>query len=271
MENKQDTNYGLQDLRRIMERLRSPDGCPWDRVQDHKSLRSSLLEETYEVLDGIEEDDMGGLCEELGDLLLQIIFHAHLAEEKGQFSLEDVVNGICTKLIRRHPHVFVEQREEDVEGVLKTWARIKQEEKGASSSILQDVSSRQPALMWAFEVQKKAAGVGFDWEDVMGAWEKLKEEIEEMEEEIPEGDNVEEELGDLFFSLVNVSRLLKLSPEVILQQAVKKFIQRFQVVEEEVLKKEKEWDDIPLEQLENYWEKAKGNDRKESRSGRDEI
>lgn len=257
MKDRQEKYHQLQDLQAIMKRLRSPDGCPWDRAQNHKTLCSSLLEETYEVLERIEEDDMEGLCEELGDLLLQVIFHARLAEEREAFSIQDVIHGICAKLIRRHPHVYLQQGEKDVEGAVKSWARIKQEEKGPAASILQDVSSKQPALMWAFEIQKKAAGVGFDWEDIMGAWEKFKEEVEEMEEEIPEGDDLEEELGDLFFSLVNVSRFLKLSPELVLRKAVNKFIQRFLLVEREVKKKEQEWDRVPLMELEEYWEQAK--------------
>lgn len=265
----EDKIYNLHDLKEIMEHLRGPEGCPWDRVQNHQTLRPSLLEETYEVLERIEEEDMEGLCEELGDLLLQIIFHAHLAEEEGAFTLEDVIHGISSKLIRRHPHVFKDATGESVEEVLKTWAQIKKEEKERekgkeeTASLLEDVSSRQPALMWAHEVQKKAANVGFDWDSLEGAWDKLKEEIEELERELIEreerGRELEEELGDLFFSLVNVSRFLHLSPEIALGQAVKKFVKRFGFVERKVLELHGEWEKIPLTQLEEYWQKAKKN------------
>lgn len=260
--------YDLHDLKRIMSYLRGPEGCPWDRIQNHQTLRSSLIEEAYEVLERIEDEDMVGLCEELGDLLLQVVFHARLAEEAGLFTLDDVIHGISSKLIRRHPHVFKDGKAESVGDVLKTWAQIKREEKGeegreGSPSLLEDVSSRQPSLMWAQEAQKKAAAVGFDWDSIEGAWEKLKEEVEELERELEQreerGLELEEELGDLFFSLVNVSRFLHLSSEMALRQAVKKFIKRFGFVERQVQELEDEWDKIPLIQLEEYWQEAKKN------------
>lgn len=253
----EDNYYSLKDLLRIMAQLRGEGGCPWDKKQDHKSLLPSLLEETYEVLERIEGGDMPGLCEELGDLLLQIVFHAHLAQERREFSFHDVIHGICSKLIRRHPHVFQDKSIGNVDAALRTWDQIKKEEKGQRISILKDVSSKQPALMWALEVQKKAASVGFDWETVEGAWEKLKEELLELQLELEKGEALEEELGDLFFSLVNVSRFLHLSPEITLRQAVKKFIQRFDYVEGQVMEKEDDWDKVPLTRLEEYWQKAK--------------
>lgn len=256
----QEEVYNLEDLRWIMRTLRGPEGCPWDRVQNYKTLCSSLIEEAYEVLERIEEDDKSGLCEELGDLLLQIVFHASLAEEEGEFTLDDVIHGISEKLLRRHPHVFQDESAKDVGEVLKTWAQIKEkekEEKGESSSILANVNSRQPSLMWAWEVQKKAAAVGFDWDSIEGAWEKLKEELGELERELTKKEKLEEELGDLFFSLVNVSRFLNLSPEMALRQAVKKFVQRFGFVESEVRHQGEEWESIPLDQLEEYWQEAK--------------
>ncbi len=251
--------YGWQDLKRIMEILRSPEGCPWDREQSAQSLTPSLLEEAYEVLEEIEAGSKEGLCEELGDLLLQVFFQAQIAEEDEDFSLEEVVDGICRKLIRRHPHVF--SSAEKNKGL--NWSQIKARErdKEGCESILAAVYSRQPALMWAEEIQKKAAEVGFDWKDFRGAWSKFKEEVAEMESLLKSGtdneDRLQEELGDLFFALVNVSRFLKLSPEMTLRQAVIKFINRFNYIEARVTEEEDDWEDLSLALLEDYWQEAK--------------
>ncbi len=197
-------------LREIVARLRAPGGCPWDREQTHESLRAALIEECYETIEAIEKADDANLREELGDLLLHVVMHAQMGEERDAFDFEDVVEAVCDKLIRRHPHVFGSAQATESAQVVRLWESIKRDEKGAGSSVMDGLPAAFPALLLAHEVQKRAARVGFDWDDASGALEKVEEEIEELREAISsEGrPTIEEELGDLFFSVVNLARKL---------------------------------------------------------------
>ena len=223
-------------LREIVARLRSPGGCPWDREQTHESLRAALIEECYEAIEAIEKADDGNLREELGDLLLHVVMHAHMAGERKAFSFEEVVEGICEKLIRRHPHVFGDSRAAETAQVLRQWEQIKLAEKGRESSVMDGLPSAFPALLRAQNAQNKAARVGFDWDDASQVLEKVEEEIEELREAISCGlkNNIEEELGDLFFSVVNLARKLGVDAETSLAGATRKFAGRFRAVEAEI-------------------------------------
>src|SRR5476649_787086 len=206
------TQPPIQQLRAIVARLRAPDGCPWDREQTHASLRAGLIEEAYEVVEAINQSDDANLCEELGDLLLQPVFHAQIAAEEGRFNLDDVARSIVEKLLRRHPHVFGEDRCADSAEVLRKWDDIKRAEKGErATSALDGISGGLPALMRAEKVQKKAARVGFDWSEVAPVVAKIREELAEVEAEVSAGaaPKIEEEIGDLLFSVVNLARKLK--------------------------------------------------------------
>ncbi len=251
----------LDRLLDIMATLRSEEGCPWDREQNHHSLREHLIEEAYEVLDAIQRNDMVDLEEELGDLLLQIVFHAQIAGENGQFNFSDVVRGICDKLIHRHPHIFSNTRVSSSHEVMTNWEALKKVEKGMTtqSQVLKAIPSSLPALMRAYKVQKKAADVGFDWDDIEGALSKVKEEWEEFlkahgEEE---QERIVEELGDLLFSIVNVSRFLKIQPELALGQTIEKFLRRFSYMEESSHKLGKKLEEMTLEELDELWNQSK--------------
>lgn len=251
----------FEDLVGIMEILRSPDGCPWDREQTHESLKPYLIEEAYEVLDAIDREDLFELEEELGDLLLQVVFHATIAEESGYFNIHDVTTGICEKLIRRHPHVFAQTHVEGSEEVLVNWEAIKKEEKKESLHIesMERIPSGMPALMRAYKIQKKAADVGFDWDDIKDAIAKIHEELDEFLEIYESGDleKTSEELGDLFFAVVNVCRFLKVRPEVALSRTNEKFLRRFRFIEEKSLEKGKDLNNMTLEEMDNLWNMAK--------------
>ncbi|SJZ74099.1 bifunctional methyltransferase/pyrophosphohydrolase YabN [Selenihalanaerobacter shriftii] len=249
-------------LVRIMEKLRSPNGCPWDLEQDHLSLRPYLIEETYEVLEEIENGDRFGLCEELGDLLLQVIFHAQIAKEENNFDIEDVIYSISEKMIRRHPHVFGDEDLSTSDDVLKKWDEIKASEKSFSSkdfkSVL-DITDGLPALMEAQKVQKKAAGVGFDWPIINQVLDKLEEELSEFKEALTIGQKskIREELGDVLFATVNVGRFLELDLELVLRDATQKFKKRFRYIEKAVRKTENDLNDMTLNELEELWQQAK--------------
>src|SRR5512138_3446084 len=220
----------------IMEKLRGPGGCPWDREQTLKTLRPYVLEETYEVLEAIDAGDPREHCEELGDLLLQIVFQAQLAQEEGKFEFADVAEAISRKLVSRHPHVFGSAEVKDAEGVLKQWAALKREEKrrkGGGRSVLEGVPREMPALARADRLTEKASRIGFDWPDAAGARAKVDEELAELDEAIAGGDRarIEHELGDALFALANVARKLSLPPEEALRGAVGRFIERFEYVE----------------------------------------
>ncbi|UNC90707.1 nucleoside triphosphate pyrophosphohydrolase [Candidatus Contubernalis alkaliaceticus] len=247
----------LSRLVDMMSRLRQPDGCPWDKKQTHQSLKPYLLEETFEVIHAIDQKDMDSLCEELGDLLLQVVFHSQLASETGSFHMGEVIEKICEKIIRRHPHVFGQERIEDAQGVSLKWSEIKRKEKKQKSLF----SSPQglPALKRAQKVQQQAAGVGFDWDKVDGAFDKVIEELKELDNVYKNGekDKIEEEIGDLLFAAVNVSRMLEVDAELAMGSAVDKFLRRLNYMEREIKKKEKDFTEYKLEQLDRLWEKAK--------------
>lgn len=251
----------FQRLLDIMAILRGENGCHWDKEQDHLSLRPYLLEETYEVLETIEDQEMHKLCEELGDLLLQIVFHAQIAKENGDFEMGDVLESINEKMVRRHPHVFADVQVDNSAEVLVNWDKIKAMEKKdeRKTSLLDGIPKHLPALMLAYKIQQKAAKVGFDWEKAEAAWEKVQEELAEVGEALKEGrkTEIEEELGDLLFALVNVCRLLDLYPEVLLQQTVVKFKKRFFFMEQEAEKMQKNLAQMSLQEMDELWEKAK--------------
>lgn len=252
-------SYGLKDLENIVSILRSPGGCPWDAEQDHKSLRRALLEESCEVIEAIDEESPAHLQEELGDVLLQVVFHADIERQAGRFDLEAVADGICKKLIFRHPHVFGDVSVHDSEEVLVNWDALKRQEKSQETytDTLTAVAKSLPALWRAEKVQKKAKKAGFDWPDASGALDKLSEELAELKEAMAQGTNIQEELGDLLFSVVNISRFLKADPEEALNAATEKFISRFAKVEEMALAQGKDMAQMSLEELDKLWERAK--------------
>lgn len=248
----------IEELIEVMEKLRGPGGCPWDREQDHNSLAGYLLQEAYEVLEALERGDKEEICEELGDLLLQIVFHAQIAREEGNFDFADICQGIKEKLIRRHPHVFGEGKARDSAEVSKNWEAIKKEEKKGRKSMLTGVSRNQPALLEAEELQSRARNVGFDWPEVEGALEKVAEEMEELKEAISrENGPTEEELGDLLFAVVNVGRFLNIDGELALRRTNSKFRQRFAYIESELRRLGKDPQESSLEEMDKIWEKSK--------------
>jgi tetrapyrrole methylase family protein/MazG family protein len=260
--------HPMQRLIALMADLRGANGCPWDREQTHQSLKPYVIEETYEVLEAIEAQNVDKLREELGDLLLQVVFHAQLAAEQGQFSMTDVIDGVADKLIRRHPHVFGDVQVAGVAGVLETWEKIKKREYQAERhSALDGVPQGLPALMQAEKLQSKAAKVGFDWGNLEGPLAKTKEEFAEFEEvlspgAIPEAgsaewERLEDEFGDILFSLVNVGRFLKINPEMALRRTMDKFTTRFHFMEQEVQKNGKTLADLDLAEMDQLWERAK--------------
>jgi MazG family protein len=254
------TQPPIQQLRAIIAALRAPEGCPWDREQTHASLRPGLIEEAYEVVEAINTGDDANLCEELGDLLLQSVFHAQIASEEGRFNFDDVARGISEKLLRRHPHVFGEDRCADSADVLRKWDDIKRAEKGTkATSALDGISGGLPALMRAEKVQKKAARVGFDWSETAPVVAKIREELAEVEAEVAQGDNakIEEEIGDLLFSVVNLARKLKVDGETALQRATDKFATRFRGVEALATERGLTLDKLTLTELDVLWDEVK--------------
>jgi MazG family protein len=219
-------------LRNIIARLRAPDGCPWDREQTHASLKPQLIEECYEAVEAVDAADDELLKEELGDVLMHIVFHAQLAAERGAFTLDDVVNGIADKLVFRHPHVFGDRKLTDSGAVVRQWDELKKQEKPGRTGALDGVAQSLPALLLAAEVQKKAAKVGFDWADADGVLAKVREEIAELEQVLGDPARSADELGDVFFSLVNLARFLRINPEFAARAAVKKFVRRFEWMEQ---------------------------------------
>ena len=264
----------FEDLVAVQARLRAPGGCPWDREQTHLTLRTYLIEEAYEVLDAIEKGNSQDLAEELGDLLLQVLFHADLARETGAFDISDVITGIRDKMIRRHPHVFGNVKAETAGEVLKNWAQLKAREKQAASpkgvaprnptpSELEGVPRHLPALLEAYQITRRAAQVGFDWERVEGIFEKLQEETAELRAALSSSNHhaAEEEVGDLLFSVVNLARFLGLDPEVTLKHSNLKFKQRFQEMEREASVSGRRLSQISKEELEHLWDAAKAKVR----------
>lgn len=251
------TESSLNRLREIVARLRAPDGCPWDREQTHSSLRGALIEECYEVIDAIERADDLNLREELGDLLLHVVMHAQMADEREAFSLEEVAAEICAKMIRRHPHVFGDKLAGDSDAVLRQWEQIKRAEKGVGAGVLDSLPASMPALLRAQNAQKKAARVGFDWPDVEPVFEKMQEEIEEVRSALAAGDAkaVEDEVGDILFTAVNLARKLHVDAESTLAAATNRFIRRFQAVESEL--GDRKMEETPLKELDVIWDRIK--------------
>ena len=255
----------FQDLLDIIETLRNPGGCPWDREQTHESLKSALLEECYEVIDAIENEDEDALIEELGDVLLQVVFHASIGKEDGYFDIMDVIGGISNKMINRHPHVFGNEEANTSEQVLVNWDEIKKEEKGIKTLTeeMQNIAKSLPATTRAYKVQKKAKKVGFDWNDVNYAMDKVKEELNEIKEVYNCEDKsiIEGEGGDLLFACINVARFLEVDGELALDKTIKKFIKRFSYIENEAIKNNKNLKDMTLEEMYKLWEEAKTSEK----------
>jgi tetrapyrrole methylase family protein / MazG family protein len=254
--------HRFETLRRVIATLRGPNGCPWDRKQTHESLKRYLLEETYELFEAIDENDDEHMIEELGDVLLQVMLHAQIGEDEGMFSIDDVIRGITEKMIRRHPHVFGDIIVENAEQVVENWQRIKEKEKkDRSNSLLDDVPKSLPNILKAYEFQKKAAKVGFDWDDVKPMWEKVEEEIAEFKREASAEQNTRSrlisEFGDILFALINIARYYDINPEEALHSTNKKFYQRFSYIEEQARKRGVALTSLSLAELDRFWEEAK--------------
>lgn len=247
-------------LREVVHRLRAPGGCPWDREQTHESLIPHLLEEAYEAVEAIREGDSELVCEELGDVLLQAVLHAEIASETGAFDLDKMAHGLTDKLIRRHPHVFGETSADTSDAVLKQWDAIKRIEKGTErEGLLHGVGGGLPALMRAQKLQKKAARVGFDWPDAEPVFAKVHEELNEIREALQRGDQhaVEEEIGDLFFSVVNLARKLGVESEAALAAANEKFVRRFHAMEQRLADDGKTLGEVSLSEMDAAWDEVK--------------
>jgi len=261
----------------LQARLRAPNGCPWDREQSHESLRKFLIEEAYEVLDAMDSGDARKFAGEMGDLLLQVVFHGILAEEAGSFTISDVIESVHSKMVRRHPHVFGDVTANTSAAVLKNWEQIKREERageGAEDSILAGVPRSLPAVLEAYQLTRRASHVGFDWENLSGILEKLEEEKREIESALPSGavgagfkpaptnagvatPHLEEEIGDLFFVCVNIARFLGVDPEIALKKSNAKFKKRFQWMESAAAREGRRFADLPRERMEELWDQSK--------------
>jgi tetrapyrrole methylase family protein/MazG family protein len=269
----------FEKLVAVQARLRAPNGCPWDREQTHQSLRTYLIEEAYEVLEALESGNDAKFAEEMGDLLLQIVFHSQIAQEEGRFTVGEVIREIHDKMIRRHPHVFGKTRAKDSAEVLRNWEQIKAEERRSSEnkgdsktgdgvpkevSLLDGVSRALPATLEGFQLTRKASRIGFDWEDASGVFEKMQEETEELKRVLKGQDQLkmEEELGDLLFAAVNLSRFLKIDPEIALKKANVKFSRRFRTMEGLARKCGREFKDLSREQMEAFWDETKKSEGK---------
>ena len=250
------------ELVEVMARLRAEDGCPWDREQTHESLKPYLLEEAYEMLEAIDQGDDRELCKELGDVLLQIVFHAQIASEEGRFSVDDVCRALIDKLIHRHPHVFADAKVDDADQVVTNWQQLKQQERSATGqplSAVDGVPKQLPALLRAQRIQSRASRVGFDWDRIAGPLDKVEEEFGELRKdwEAGESQKVEEEFGDLLFALVNTARFLQVDPEDALRRAVTKFERRFRAVEESFRARGKRMEEASLEEMDEVWDQVK--------------
>lgn len=269
------TGERFEKLIEIMATLRGPNGCPWDKQQDFNSLKPMLVEEVYEVLEAVEDNDFESLAEELGDLLLHVVFHAQLGKEAGKFDIDTVLTGISEKLIRRHPHVFAEESASTPEEVIRNWEAIKAQEKARKlknrtpeqRSLLEGIPSKLPAIHEAHQISSRAARVGFDWPDLQGIFDKLQEEVAELQTAIAEDhddqrrERLEDEIGDMLFVIVNIARYLKIDSESALKRANRKFKVRFQYMESELAKQGKTLEETSLDEMESLWQKAKSESR----------
>lgn len=264
------TGAKFEKLVEIMATLRGPNGCPWDKQQDRNTLKPMLVEETYEVLEAIDNNDADGLAEELGDLLLHVVFQAQLAKEDGSFDIDAVIDGICDKLVRRHPHVFGTETASTPEDVIRNWEAIKAQEKTKKlkdrtpeqRSLLEGIPSKLPAIHEAHQISSRAARVGFEWPDIEGVFDKLQEETRELREAMtgPEGSRqsrLEDEIGDILFVIVNLARFLKIDSESALKRANRKFKTRFQYMEAQLARAGKNLDEASLDEMETLWQQAK--------------
>jgi XTP/dITP diphosphohydrolase len=245
----------------IMDKLRV--GCPWDKKQTFESLRTLTIEETYELADSILKGDKQEIKKELGDILLHIVFYAKIGSETNDFDIADVCEGISEKLIYRHPHIFSDTKVADAKEVEENWEQLKLKEKGGNKSVLEGVPQSLPALVKANRIQDKVRGVGFDWDEKEQVWEKVREEMSEVESEIRKGDQdkMEQEFGDLFFSLINAARLYGVNPENALERTNQKFMKRFNYLESKTLKQGRNLKDMNLEEMDEIWEEAKQFDK----------
>lgn len=250
--------YTFSDLIDIMKVLRGENGCPWDRAQSHQSIKYALLEEACEAMESLDKKEPDNFADELGDVLLQVVFHSQIASENGTFTIDDVLYHICNKLISRHTHIFGDDKTTNSAEALDVWEANKKAEKGlrTQTEIMRDVCSYLPQLIRAEKIQKKAAKVGFDWDSIDGAYEKLKEEIDEVKTAKTQAE-IEEEFGDLLFSCVNVARFLKVNPEEALKKATDKFVDRFELVEQMATEEGKNLEDMTLDEMDKLWVKAK--------------
>jgi MazG family protein len=272
----------FEKLVAVQARLRAPNGCPWDREQTHESLRTYLIEEAYEVLEALESGNDAKFAEEMGDLLLQIVFHSQIAGEEGRFTVSEVIREIHDKMVRRHPHVFGKTRAKDSAEVLRNWEQIKAEERRSNDnkgdartgdgsakevSLLDGVSRALPATLEGFQLTRKASRIGFDWDDAGGVFDKLREETDELKEAVGERDQsrIEEELGDLLFAAVNLSRFLKVDPEIALKKANAKFSRRFRAMEKLARKEGREFKDLRREEMETFWDAEKKAEKVEGK------
>ncbi len=249
------TGEKFENLMKIMHRLRKE--CPWDKEQTHDSIKSATIEEAYEVVEAIDNKDFAELKTELGDLLLHIVFHSVIAEEENHFNIDDVIEAISEKLIRRHPHIFGEVKVNGSEDIERNWEKIKLQE--GRESVLEGVPKHLPQIQRAYRLQQKASKIGFDWEKKEEVWKKVNEEINELKEseKLNDKEKIEEEIGDLFFALVNYSRFLKVNPEDALRKTNNKFIRRFKYLENKIREEGKSLEDSTLEEMDKYWEESK--------------
>lgn len=271
---KRSTGKKFEGLVKIVGKLRAPKGCPWDKVQTHETLKPYMVEEVYEALDAIDSGDLKKLCEELGDMLLHIVMHANMASERRSFTIADVIDSISAKMVARHPHVFAQKKARSVAEVWQRWEEQKQKEvikKGEQhKSVLQSIPQALPALYRADKVQRRAARVGFDWDSVAGAWDKVHEEEEEIHSLIKGsrvkgkglGKKLKEEIGDLLFAVVNVARKLNIDAEESLQAAISKFVRRFKGIEEHAKSKKVPLTSMDLKEMDEVWDRIKADERR---------
>lgn len=252
------------ELLQIMDRLRAE--CPWDKKQTLESLRTLTIEETYELADAISDENLQEIKKELGDILLHIVFYAKIGQEKGAFDISDVIHSLNEKLIYRHPHIFSDTQVANSREVEENWEKLKLKEKGRNRSVLEGVPRGLPAMVKAHRIQDKVRGVGFDWDEKEQVWDKVSEEIGELKEELlrnPSSEAAEQEFGDVLFSLINAARLYDINPENALEKTNQKFIRRFNYLEEQTLKKGLDLKNMPLAEMDKYWEEAKKFERKQ--------